>query len=95
MAETKITIYKPPLDPQWWAKVELTWTGWDEQPDRWTLTLNIVWVHILDYLGTELERYLSKYCPAPKEVMETLKGSLPPAFAACFKSQPLSPPPEP
>jgi hypothetical protein len=39
-----------------------------DQPDVWS----VIFVHGADIIMDGIEEYLKNYCPAPKEVLETL-----------------------
>jgi hypothetical protein len=86
VAETELRIYEIPGDPKWWmADLDLTWTYEHEGPHHWNTRWNIRWNHTVGYFQLELPKWLVKFCPAPREVLETLKGSLPPALAKYFE----------
>jgi hypothetical protein len=61
--------------------LEMCWIGAFDAPDEWSLR----WVHFLDYLGTELPRYLEEYSPAPKEMLYQLISGLEPKYAGYFE----------
>jgi hypothetical protein len=72
---TKVTFleYEDYGDEEIGSVIELIliWEGENDSPEEWSIR----WVHHLNYLAWELPEYLERYCPAPKEVLETLLES--------------------
>jgi hypothetical protein len=63
------------IDDDLGIELKLTWEDEYESPEEWSIR----WVHYVDFLARELPDYLKKYCPAPDEVLTTLReNGLPP-----------------
>jgi hypothetical protein len=88
LAATALRIYQIPGDPEGRiADLDLIWTYEHEGPHHWNARWNIRWSHTMGYFQLELPRWLAQFCPAPKEVLETLRGSLPPELAKYFEDK--------
>jgi hypothetical protein len=72
---TEVTLLEDWVDDELGIELKLTWEGEYESPEEWSVR----WVHFVDYLARELPDYLNRYCPAPYEVLATLReNGLPP-----------------
>jgi hypothetical protein len=91
VAKTKLEIYESLGEPLDCVVVDLIWVGYHEQPDEVRLQWSLLWSHLMAYVSMELPDYLNKFSPAPRELLTTLKDSLPGNLKRYFKDSPPEP----